>query len=145
MILVVLVMLAHHNATSDLWQPKKDIIELLPECTPDSTDVGRLWNEGLASWGWLSTLPSSSSPRAREGLFCRFITMQAQCCACWARELGPGCRQSEAAQDAWVNDGVGRREVNDNGNDELLIVTLHSINRSQQAIQFSHDLLSSHT
>ena len=42
----------YYNATSNLWQTKNDIIKLLPEGTPDSTDVGRLWNEGLAFWGW---------------------------------------------------------------------------------------------
>ncbi|CAD0087916.1 unnamed protein product [Aureobasidium vineae] len=42
----------YYNATSNLWQTKNAIIKLLPEGTPDSTDVGRLWNEGLAFWGW---------------------------------------------------------------------------------------------
>ncbi|KAG9697858.1 hypothetical protein KCU95_g5307, partial [Aureobasidium melanogenum] len=42
----------YYNATSNLWQTKNEMIKLLPEGTPDSTDVGRLWNEGLAFWGW---------------------------------------------------------------------------------------------
>ncbi|KAG9637946.1 hypothetical protein KCU95_g4020, partial [Aureobasidium melanogenum] len=42
----------YYNATSNLWQTKNAMIKLLPEGTPDSTDVGRLWNEGLAFWGW---------------------------------------------------------------------------------------------
>ncbi|KAH0291682.1 hypothetical protein KCU62_g2517, partial [Aureobasidium sp. EXF-3399] len=42
----------HYNATSNVWQTKNALIKLLPEGTPDSTDVGRLWNEGLAFWGW---------------------------------------------------------------------------------------------
>ncbi|THZ58031.1 hypothetical protein D6C85_10332 [Aureobasidium pullulans] len=42
----------YYNATSNLWQTKNEIIKLMPEGVPDSTDVGRLWNEGLAFWGW---------------------------------------------------------------------------------------------
>jgi hypothetical protein len=42
----------HYNATSNIWQTKNAMIKLMPEGTPDSTDVGRLWNEGLAFWGW---------------------------------------------------------------------------------------------
>ena len=40
------------NASSTAWQVKNTIINLLPEGTPDPTDVGRMWNEGLAFWGW---------------------------------------------------------------------------------------------
>ncbi|KAI5198825.1 hypothetical protein AUEXF2481DRAFT_37146 [Aureobasidium subglaciale EXF-2481] len=42
----------YYNATSNIWQTKNAIITLMPEGTPDPTDVGRLWNEGLAFWGW---------------------------------------------------------------------------------------------
>lgn len=41
-----------YNAVDDVWQTKNTLINLLPEGTPDTTDVGRLWNEGLAFWGW---------------------------------------------------------------------------------------------
>ncbi|KAF1347548.1 GNS1/SUR4 family-domain-containing protein [Delphinella strobiligena] len=41
------------NTSSTAWEVKNTIINLLPEGAPDPTDVGRLWNEGLAFWGWL--------------------------------------------------------------------------------------------
>lgn len=41
-----------YNPSKSVWEVKNTIIQLLPEGTPDPTDVGRLWNEGLAFWGW---------------------------------------------------------------------------------------------
>lgn len=41
-----------YNAATSAWEVKNKLINLLPEGTPDPTDVGRLWNEGLAFWGW---------------------------------------------------------------------------------------------
>lgn len=41
-----------YNAALNLWETKNSLIKLLPEGTPDPTDLGRLWNEGLAFWGW---------------------------------------------------------------------------------------------
>lgn len=36
------------------WASKNALIHLDPlGVTPDDTDVGRIWNEGLAFWGWL--------------------------------------------------------------------------------------------
>lgn len=43
---------ATYNAGTSVWETKNKLINLLPEGTPDPTDVGRLWNEGLAFWGW---------------------------------------------------------------------------------------------
>ncbi|PNS17259.1 hypothetical protein CAC42_6942 [Sphaceloma murrayae] len=40
-----------YNATQNVWSSKNSIIKLASSL-PDSTDVGRLWNEGLAFWGW---------------------------------------------------------------------------------------------
>ncbi|KAF2143331.1 uncharacterized protein K452DRAFT_357665 [Aplosporella prunicola CBS 121167] len=40
------------NGTTSSWEVKNSLIHLGPEGTPDPTDVGRLWNEGLAFWGW---------------------------------------------------------------------------------------------
>ncbi|TKX22959.1 putative GNS1/SUR4 family protein [Elsinoe australis] len=40
-----------YNATQNVWSSKNSIIKLASGL-PDSTDVGRLWNEGLAFWGW---------------------------------------------------------------------------------------------
>ncbi|TLD27756.1 hypothetical protein E2P81_ATG11044 [Venturia nashicola] len=42
----------YYNPTTDLWENKNKLIQLAVGGTPDSTDVGRLWNEGLAFWGW---------------------------------------------------------------------------------------------
>ncbi|KAF2104515.1 hypothetical protein NA57DRAFT_30863 [Rhizodiscina lignyota] len=41
-----------YNTTKGLWEVKNKIIQLGLNGLPDSTDVGRLWNEGLAFWGW---------------------------------------------------------------------------------------------
>ena len=43
---------ATFNTTTNLWEVKNKLIHLAPEGTPDPTDVGRLWGEGLAFWGW---------------------------------------------------------------------------------------------
>lgn len=43
---------ASYNAVRGAWEVKNKIIKLAPDGRPDSTDVGRLWNEGLAFWGW---------------------------------------------------------------------------------------------
>lgn len=44
---------AAYNTTLNIWESKNILIHLAPEGTPDPTDVGRLWGEGLAFWGWL--------------------------------------------------------------------------------------------
>jgi len=36
----------------DIWTNKNKLIHLAGSGVPDSMDVGRLWNEGLAFWGW---------------------------------------------------------------------------------------------
>lgn len=36
----------------DVWTNKNRLIHLAGSGTPDPSDVGRLWNEGLAFWGW---------------------------------------------------------------------------------------------
>lgn len=41
-----------YNTTINIWEAKNTLINLTPAGTPDPTDVGRLWNEGLAFWGW---------------------------------------------------------------------------------------------
>jgi hypothetical protein len=41
-----------YNTTTAAWQADNTAIHLGPQGLPDSTDVGRLWNEGLAFWGW---------------------------------------------------------------------------------------------
>ncbi|KAF2083949.1 hypothetical protein K490DRAFT_76184 [Saccharata proteae CBS 121410] len=43
---------ATFNVTSGAWEVKNRLINLGLDGTPDPTDVGRLWNEGLAFWGW---------------------------------------------------------------------------------------------
>ncbi|KAK5170732.1 hypothetical protein LTR04_004341 [Oleoguttula sp. CCFEE 6159] len=43
---------ATYNSASNLWEIKNRLIHLGDDGSPDSTDVGRLWNEGLAFWGW---------------------------------------------------------------------------------------------
>lgn len=40
------------NNTLDAWGVKNPQILLGANNEPDPTDVGRLWNEGLAFWGW---------------------------------------------------------------------------------------------
>ncbi|KAK4981345.1 hypothetical protein LTR66_010064 [Elasticomyces elasticus] len=44
---------ATYDRTTNTWGILNQIYHLGVEGTPDSTDVGRLWNEGLAFWGWL--------------------------------------------------------------------------------------------
>ena len=44
---------AFWNSTSHAWGTTNSRIYLNQAGLPDSTDVGRLWNEGLAFWGWL--------------------------------------------------------------------------------------------
>lgn len=42
-----------YNTTTRAWAGHNRFIHLSDDgLTPDSTDVGRLWNEGLAFWGW---------------------------------------------------------------------------------------------
>ncbi|EMC92077.1 hypothetical protein BAUCODRAFT_96766, partial [Baudoinia panamericana UAMH 10762] len=41
------------NTTINIWEVKNTAIHLGYDGNPDPTDVGRLWNEGLAFWGWL--------------------------------------------------------------------------------------------
>lgn len=40
-----------YDALTSIWSSKSDLIKLAGGL-PDPTDVGRLWNEGLAFWGW---------------------------------------------------------------------------------------------
>ncbi|KAK1065455.1 hypothetical protein LTR33_011837, partial [Friedmanniomyces endolithicus] len=42
-----------YNATINIWEVKNSVIHLGYDGNPDPTDVGRLWNEGLAFWGWV--------------------------------------------------------------------------------------------
>ena len=44
---------AFWNATTLAWEVKNSRIYLNDAGLPEVTDVGRLWNEGLAFWGWL--------------------------------------------------------------------------------------------
>lgn len=44
---------ATFNTTINIWEVKNTAIKLLPSGNPDPADVGRLWNEGLAFWGWI--------------------------------------------------------------------------------------------
>ncbi len=44
---------ASFNTSSGLWEAKNTLIRLGERGLPESTDVGRFWNEGLAFWGWL--------------------------------------------------------------------------------------------
>lgn len=42
-----------YNASTSSWSSNNRFIHLSDDgLTPDSTDFGRLWNEGLAFWGW---------------------------------------------------------------------------------------------
>ena len=41
------------NTTINIWEAKNTMIHLGYDGNPDPTDVGRLWNEGLAFWGWI--------------------------------------------------------------------------------------------
>lgn len=42
-----------YNTTINIWEAKNTMIKLGYDGNPDPTDVGRLWNEGLAFWGWV--------------------------------------------------------------------------------------------
>jgi hypothetical protein len=44
---------ATFNTTINIWEVKNTVIRLGYNGNPDPSDVGRLWNEGLAFWGWL--------------------------------------------------------------------------------------------
>jgi hypothetical protein len=42
-----------YDPINGTWASKNHLIKLATDnLTPDSTDVGRIWNEGLAFWGW---------------------------------------------------------------------------------------------
>ncbi|KAK4505114.1 hypothetical protein PRZ48_003077 [Zasmidium cellare] len=42
-----------YNTTINIWEAKNTLIKLGYDSNPDPSDVGRLWNEGLAFWGWV--------------------------------------------------------------------------------------------
>lgn len=42
-----------YNSTLNIWESKNENIRIAADSVPRPTDVGRLWNEGLAFWGWL--------------------------------------------------------------------------------------------
>lgn len=42
-----------YNSTNGIWGVTNKAVQLATGGSPDSTDVGRLWNEGLAYYGWL--------------------------------------------------------------------------------------------
>ena len=42
-----------YNSTNSLWGVTNKAVKLATGGSPDSTDVGRIWNEGLAYYGWL--------------------------------------------------------------------------------------------
>ncbi|KAI9754800.1 MAG: hsp90 co-chaperone Cdc37 [Chaenotheca gracillima] len=42
-----------YNTTTNSWSAASQAIKLVDTALPDSTDVGRLWNEGLAFYGWI--------------------------------------------------------------------------------------------
>ena len=44
---------ATFNTTINIWEAKNSLIKLGVDGVPDTMDVGRLWNEGLAFWGWM--------------------------------------------------------------------------------------------
>ena len=43
---------ATYNSTTSTWGNKNALMHLGDNGLPDATDVGRIWNEGLAFWGW---------------------------------------------------------------------------------------------
>ena len=43
----------YFNPKSNAWQSNNSNINLGLNSLPDSTDVGRIWNEGLGFWGWV--------------------------------------------------------------------------------------------
>jgi hypothetical protein len=44
---------AYYNVSQNQWTTKNRLIHLDENGLPDNTDVGRIWNEGLAFWGWI--------------------------------------------------------------------------------------------
>jgi hypothetical protein len=40
------------NPAAGAWDSQSPLVNLSQSGRPDPTDVGRLWNEGLAFWGW---------------------------------------------------------------------------------------------
>ncbi|KAF1994555.1 hypothetical protein P154DRAFT_548999 [Amniculicola lignicola CBS 123094] len=44
---------ATFNSTTHTWTNKNPLIRFGSDNLPDSTDVGRVWNEGLSFWGWI--------------------------------------------------------------------------------------------
>ncbi|KAF2158418.1 hypothetical protein M409DRAFT_71655 [Zasmidium cellare ATCC 36951] len=44
---------ATFNTTINIWEVKNTVIKLGYDSNPDPSDFGRLWNEGLAFWGWV--------------------------------------------------------------------------------------------
>jgi hypothetical protein len=41
-----------YNPAAQAWETTSRVVKLGINKTPDQSDVGRLWNEGLAFWGW---------------------------------------------------------------------------------------------
>jgi hypothetical protein len=41
-----------YHSNNDTWSSLNNNILVAPGGLPDETDVGRIWNEGLAFWGW---------------------------------------------------------------------------------------------
>jgi GNS1/SUR4 family len=41
-----------YDSTAHSWMTTNRLVKLSPQGTPEASDVGRLWNEGLAFWGW---------------------------------------------------------------------------------------------
>lgn len=44
---------ATYNTTINIWEVKNTVIKMGYDGNPDPSDVGRLWHEGLAFWGWV--------------------------------------------------------------------------------------------
>ena len=42
-----------YNGQTHTWGSKNPQIRVAANGLPESTDVGRIWNEGLAWWGWV--------------------------------------------------------------------------------------------
>lgn len=42
-----------YNTTINIWESKNQLVKTAYDGNPLPTDVGRLWNEGLAFWGWI--------------------------------------------------------------------------------------------
>ncbi|OQO05842.1 hypothetical protein B0A48_09937 [Cryoendolithus antarcticus] len=42
-----------YNSTINIWESKNQLVHTSPLGLPIESDVGRLWNEGLAFWGWI--------------------------------------------------------------------------------------------